>query len=122
MADDQQPEHITPVPADIAKEAVSKQIHQMAFGLQLSQPTAPATALVEKLEPSHITSVIANSEAENKREHESTRMFFFGSVIGAMLLCSLFLYFNQASLVEKVLAAFLGFAGGYGYGRSSKSK
>lgn len=119
---EQQPDEITPFPENLAKEVINKQVHQFMLGLQVGHQPAPGVALVDKFQPEHITATIASAENESRREHISNRLFFIGGVVGALLLCLMFLGFSQAALVEKSLIAFLGFAGGYGIGRTSARK
>lgn len=120
--DNQQPDVIAPVPEQVVQEVVSKQVHQLMLGLQVSQSPTAGLAIVDKFQPEHISATLASVENENKREHFSNRLYFIGSIVGALLLCILFLGFNQAPLVEKVLVAFLGFAGGYGLGKGTSKK
>jgi hypothetical protein len=92
---------------------------QQSFGFQLAMGPQP-NAFVEKLKPEHMASVIKQIGEDSGREHTRHIVYFAGGVLGFLVLCGLFLGFGKESLLMPILTAFVGFAGGFGIGRSSK--
>ncbi len=112
-------------------DQAARQTAQQAFGLhhQFGLQIGPAPdALIAKLDPPHITSLLENAERENNRNDSRKKQFFWGTIgigtAGFLFLCWLFLYFQKPELLQAVLTLFggflAGFAGGYGFGRSAK--
>jgi hypothetical protein len=106
---------IIPVPP--AEQKVRELVRREAFGMFQFGP-AP-NPLVEKMTEEHITKVIDNSEADNKRSDYRIKFLAVILTIGFIAICGMFLYAGQSALLKEILTLFItfagGFAGGYGF-------
>jgi len=83
--------------------------------------------IIDKLTPEHITKVIDGVDTargqhfvdrkEGRRHDLHTLMVV---LIFVLALCGIFLFAKQPEYLDKVIAAVLGFAGGYGFGRTKQ--
>lgn len=89
------------------------------LAVQVGMGAAP-NAFLEKLEPQHIDKVLDYTHADEGKEHVRQLCYFFGGLVGFLVLCAMFLYAGKDGVLEKIIAAFIGFVGGFGVGKWSK--
>jgi len=106
--------------------------------LLMMQGTRESSALVERMNPEHVTQALENerqaelhqfqkAELEHKGNN-SNRLFMFAVVLVVMglIVTILVLFRNQPEMVEKILVAtgglIAGALGGYGFGKSKRDK
>ena len=129
------PQHPLDLPADLAipQEAANEiaQLRAQVAALQMRsgqtsqhhfavQVGPQPDQFIAKLDGQHITSILNAADGESKRNHSFKVLALCLGIVGFFALCSLFLYFDKSDLVEKILALFIGFVGGFGVGRIKK--
>lgn len=113
-----------PSSPQIAPARVAQQmIHQL--GVQIGP--AP-NALLEKLDSQHIGQLLTLTENDSKRNDSWRKQAFWGAIIvataGTLIMCWMFLHYDKPELLKETLAllltALVSFAGGFGFGRTTK--
>ena len=91
-------------------------MHQ--FGFQLGPAPYP---LANQLTPELVSQSITVADTQDARSRYSTQRFgLVAGIIGSLLLCLLFsLAFGKVEYLDKIIALFVGFVGGYGYAKSA---
>lgn len=95
------------------------------FGLQVGP--AP-DAFLDKLEPQHITQLLSAAENDSVRGDSRTKQIFWGSIVvstvATLFMCWIFLHYEKSELLKDtlqiLLTAIVSFAGGFGFGRTTK--
>ncbi len=82
---------------------------------------------VEKMTPEHVTAVIAGKDKDGERKHTeelakigNQKLFICVGVVFVLLLCGLFLHYQQTDHLDAIIGALAGLAGGFGLGRASQ--
>lgn len=98
----------------------------LQMGMTVSRPT---DSLLEKLDPTHLTTIIDNAENDSKREHELQKdreWYSFWKVpiivLAVLIVCWLFLEYERTEHLDAVVTGVLGLDGGYGYGIAKGSR
>ena len=106
------------------RQIVSSQIIEQMSAMMHVGPGRDA--FVDKMTPEHVTAVIANKDKDGDRHHReemahiaNRKWFFVGGAISIVLVCFLFLNYNQTEHLDAVLGVIAGMAGGYGLGKAS---
>jgi len=103
---------------ELVREETRRAVQHMV-GFQLTTGPAP-NAFIEKLQPAHIDKILDGADSDSKREHFRLLTFGIGGALGFLVLCYLFLHFQQQAMLDKILTLFVGFIGGFGFGRFTK--
>ena len=116
-------ELLNSIPEKDRKELISS-ITQISTGVFPQR-----NPILQKITSERITSIIAYSNEEDKRDREERNgernynyKIFVTTVISVILISALFLYTKELDFLKYIIGAILGFAGGFGVGRSFKSK
>ena len=111
-----------PILGEVVRDEVRKRIlPEGMFGVQVAMGAAP-NAFIEKLQPGHIDKVLDYTREEKTQEHWRIIYIFGGGVLAFLLLCAMFLYAEKDAILEKLVAAFIGFIGGFGVGKWGTKK
>ena len=101
---------------DVVREEARRHLQQIGVGFQFSTAPSP-NALIEKLQPEHIAQALKGADNDSWRDHCQRMTFGILGIVSFLVICWMFLSFQQQALLEKVLALLIGFAGGFGIGR-----
>jgi hypothetical protein len=85
--------------------------------------------LLDRITPEHITTIIQNANEEDKRDREERKnerrhnyLILVTAIIAVLLVSGLFIYAQQLEFLKYIIGAIFGFAGGFGVGKTFKSK
>jgi hypothetical protein len=109
------PAEIQPSVSPETVQQVARQTVHHLVGAQFQIGPAP-NAIIEKLQPEHLTAVIGNADKEGVRHHLRLIIFYVTAVVGFLILCALFLFSGHHELLINVLTYFATFIGGFGTG------
>ncbi len=114
---------IDQLPPEVIRAAVARAT-QSFTSVQLAMGPAP-NEFVQKLEPAHITELLEANDRERKRNHDSNRLYFAGTLIAFFGISWLFLGYQKGELVEKIVLHLMSFGagalGGYGFAKAKIS-
>jgi hypothetical protein len=118
------------LPEEKRKIVIRRYSQSLTMGVMRSEKSADEI-LASKMTPDHINTVVKDA-GENMRlsykDKSQTRLFAFGVIIIAAILFGvvIFAFQNNPEFVERVIfvigGAIMGFAGGFGLGKSKKDE
>lgn len=127
---DKEKENESVIPEEILKALPEKDRKEIMSSItQISGVFPRQNPLLKKITSDHITAIIQNANEEDKRDREERSSerkhnytVLLTAIIAVLLTCGLFIYAQQLEFLKYIIGAIFGFAGGFGIGKTYKSK